>query len=119
MRPQILNMDSEVLEEFRNKFNSAIAAVIRNLIDKKLTAGTVTGKIDITIMEQVDKETGEVYWSPEIEPVVNMKVGAKGKLECGKKAGMILKITPCRAPVVASNQISFDEMIELERKGSA
>ena len=119
MRPQILDLSSEALEEFRNKFNQAIAVVIRNLIDKKLMKGTVTGRIDITIMETVDKETGEVYWMPKIEPVVNLKVDAKGKLECNTQADMILKKTPCGEPVVASNQISFDELMQLERKGSA
>lgn len=119
MRPQILDLNSEVLEEFRNKFNFALSSLIRNMIEKDLNCGEVGGKVVIEINRTTDKETGEILLMPVIKPDVHLKIKAKGKLECSTVGDMILKKTPCGDPVVASNQISFDEMMELERKEGA
>lgn len=118
MKPQILDLDSEVLAEFRGRFDFAISSLIRNMVDKGLTAGDVTGKIRIEIEQVTDKETGEVTLMPRIMPAVNMKIGAKAKLDCVKMEGMILRTTPCGQAVVSSNQITMDELIEADRKGA-
>ena len=118
MKPQILDMDSEALEEFRERFNLAISSLIRNMVKKDLGAGVVAGKIKIEIDRTVDKDTGEVILMPKLTPDVSMKVDAKGKIECSQVTGMILQTTPCGQPVVASNQITMDELIEADRKGA-
>lgn len=116
MKPQELSLDCEIFDDFREKMNIAITAVIKNLVNKKLTAGTVTAKIDIEMYEKVT-EDGEVYLTPVIEPKVNLKVGAKGKLECRKQGDFLMKEDQDGKYLVATNQISMDEMLK-ERKGA-
>ena len=111
MEPQVLNIDSEPLAEFKNMMNFAIETLIIQLTDKNLKAGEVTGKIKISLEKRADKETGLIYYMPVIEPDVGMKIGAKAKLDCEKKAGMILQKGPGGTPVVATNQITMDEML--------
>lgn len=118
MKPQILDLDSEALEEFRQKFETAIGLLLRNMIRKDILDGEVGGKLKIKLTFGTDKETGEQIVMPEITPDVHIKVGAKAKMECVKRGGMILQTTPCGQPVVASNQITMDELIEADRKGA-
>ena len=115
MKPQVLDMDSEVLAEFKDSLNSAIQIVIDQLTKKSLSSGEVSAKIKIALISRTDSKTGEVLIMPEIEPNVGMKIGAKGKLECQKQAGMILQKSPCGKPVVASNQVSIDELMDVEK----
>ena len=117
MKPQILDLDSEVLEEFRARFNFALSSLIINLIEKELPAGEVGGKINIEI-EKKTTEDGEIVYMPKIRPDVHMKVKAKAKLDCGTMEGMILRTTPCGQAVVASNQITFDDLLEADKKGA-
>ena len=117
MKPQILDLDSEVLEEFRARFNFALSSLIINLIEKELPAGEVGGKINIEI-EKKTTEDGEIVYMPKIRPDVHMKVKAKAKLDCGTMEWMILRTTPCGQAVVASNQITFDDLLEADKKGA-
>lgn len=117
MTPQILDLNSEVLTEFREKFNTALAALLRNMIEKDLKTGEVGGKIKVELFQKTT-EDGEVFWMPEIRPDVHLKVGAKGKLDCSTVSGMVLRTSPCGMPVVASNQISIDDLMEADRKGA-
>ena len=116
MKPQVLDLSSEVLSEFRNRFDFALSALIRNLVDKDLTAGEVSGKVKIEINKATNEETGEIMMMPVIKPEVHLKVNAKGKIECGQMEGMVMRMSPCGEPVVASNQISMDELMEAERR---
>lgn len=118
MKPQILDLESEALAEFRERFNFAMSSLIGNMIEKGLKTGEVGGKIRIEINQVTDRETGELVLMPVIKPDVHMKVGAKGKIDCGTVEGVILKRTPCGQPVVASNQITFDELLEMDGKGA-
>lgn len=114
MKPQILNLDSEVLDEFRTYFNAAISSLIRDMVEKDLTAGEVSGKIKIEIRKKVDKETGEIFLMPKITPDVHMKVGEKGKIKCATMEGFIMRTTPGGRTVVASNQITIDDLMEAD-----
>lgn len=118
MKPQILDLESEVLAEFRNRFNFALSSLIKNLIEKDMPAGEVGGKIRIEINRKTDQETGEILLMPVIKPDVHLKVAAKGKIDCGTMEGMILKTTPCGQPVIASNQITIDDLMAADRKGA-
>ena len=121
MKPQLLNLDSEVLDEFRANFNVAISALIMNMVEKDLKAGEVGGKIKIEIQKKTDKETGEIFLMPKITPDVHMKVGAKGKIECATMEGFIMRTTPGGRAVVASNQITFEDLMDAagaEMKGA-
>lgn len=117
MKPQILDLDSEVLAEFRERFNFALSSLIRNLVEKDLPAGEVGGKIRIEINKSVTDD-GEVVYMTTIRPDVHLKVNAKAKMDCSTMEGMVLRTTPCGQAVVASNQISMDELIEADRRGA-
>lgn len=97
------------------KMNLAISAVMRNLISKDLSAGKIDAKISVELKKDFT-EDGEVLWMPEIEPVVSLKIGAKGKLECEKQGGFFMRDTG-DGFVVGTSQVSMDELLD-EQKGA-
>lgn len=115
MKPQRLNLESEALEEFRKRLNAGLEIVTSQLIRKKLYKGTVSAKIGITISERADDKTGEIYYEIELEPNVSMKIGASGSLKCGKTAAIMKQDAEGR-PIIASEQIGMDELMEEERE---
>ena len=116
MKPQELTITSEVFEDLRNKLNAAINITVNRLLDKGLSNGNVSAKIDILIRESTNKETGEVTIMPEFEPSVSMKIEAKGKMDCQKVGGMILRQGQSGRIYVATNQISMNELMAAEMK---
>ena len=111
MKPQRLNIESEALEEFRQSLNAALEIVTCQLIRKKLTKGTVSAKVGITIEEHADDKTGELYYQMILEPNVSMKIGASDSLKCGKKAA-VMKQDGNGRPIIASKQIEIDEIMQ-------
>ncbi len=111
MKPQRLSIDSEALEEFRKSLDAALEIVTCQLVRRKLEKGTVTAKVSIKIEERADPKTGEIYYEMELEPTVNMKVGASEKLECGRKSAMMKQDNQGR-PMIASAQIGMDELVD-------
>ena len=116
MKPQRLNIESEALEEFRQSLNAALEIVTCQLIRRKLQKGTVSAKVAITIHERADDRTGKVYYQMELEPNVNMKIGASDSLKCGTKAAIMKQDAEGR-PLIASEQIGMDELIA-EKEGA-
>jgi hypothetical protein len=114
MKPQVFTLKSEILDEFRLKMDMALDTVSRLMIEKKLMSGTVDAKIQIDMQEKTDKETGEIYYDVEITPTVNMKIGAKGKLDCQTKKAL-MKQNRNKETVIASNQIEMDELMQQEQ----
>ena len=111
MKPQRLNIESEALEEFRQSLNAALEIVACQLIKRKLQKGVVSAKVAITIEERTDAKTGEIFYDMELQPGVNMKIGASDKLECGKRAA-IMKPDGTGRPLIASEQIGMEEILE-------
>lgn len=111
MKPQRLNIESEALEEFRQSLNAALEIVACQLVRRKLTKGTVSAKVAVTIDERTDQKTGEIYYDVVLEPTVNMKIGTSDSMKCGKKAA-IMKPDGQGRPMIASEQIGMDELIE-------
>ena len=112
MKPAELSIGNEIFADMRIKMDAALNAVISNLIEKKLSSGKVTAGIKIQLFEKTDKETGEVFYEPVFEPVVNVNVGAKRKLECSAPVGLIIKKSKCGRNFIGTNQVSFDELME-------
>jgi len=119
MKPAELSIYNEVFTDLRYKMDVALNAVINNLIEKKLTGGKVTAKIDISLFQKTDEETGEVFYEPVFEPVVNVNVGAKGKFECSAPVGLIVKKSKCGRNFIGTNQISFDEVMDQKEQEEA
>ena len=111
MKPQRMNMDSEVLEEFRKSLNAALEIVTCQLIRKGMQEGVVSARVKIEIEERADEKTGEIYYSMELEPKVSMKIGSSDSMGCGKKNGIIMKQDGNGRPVIASEQIGIDEIM--------
>ena len=110
MKPQRLNLESEALEEFRQSLSAALEIVTCQLIRRRLNKGTVSAKVAITIEERADDKTGEIYYQMELEPSVNMKVGASDSLKCGKRLAIMKQDNDGR-PMIASEQIGMDEIM--------
>ena len=116
MKPQRLSLESEALEEFRANFDNALERLCEQIVKKKLTRGVVSAKVAITLTENADKETGEIYYKMEIEPDVKRKLSADYKIPCGKKDGIIMQMDPYGRPMIADEQISFDDLIPEEKR---
>ena len=114
MKPQTFNLNSEVLDEFRDKMNAALAAVVKQLKRRNMREGKITGQIHITL-EDTTTEEGEVVTQMEIEPEVTMNISAKGKLECSKQSGLFTRLNNEGEPVIGSCQIDMDELLAEEK----
>ena len=79
MKPHLMNLYSEIFDEFRDRMNLALEVAFRNMIEKNLHEGSVTGKIKIKLREHVD-EDGRMAYIPEIEPGVSVGLKAKADL---------------------------------------
>ena len=112
MKPQELNLESEVFDEFRTNLSAAINIVVNQMISRRMESGTVSAKIGIKIHKVTNSETGEIHIMPEFAPVINMKIGAKDNLKLATQAGMILKQSGCGKNFVGSNQVSIDELMK-------
>lgn len=117
MKPAELSIGTEIFTDMRIKLDTALNAVISNLISKDLSTGRVTAKIDIELFKKTDQETGEVYYEPVFKPTVGLNIGGKGKLDCSAPLGLILKKSSCGRNFVGTNQISFDEVMN-EQEGA-
>ena len=112
MKPAQLSIGNEIFTDLRIKMDAALNAVISNLIEKKLGSGKVTAGIKIQLYTKTDGETGEVFYEPVFEPVVNVNVGAKGKFECSAPVGLIVKKSKCGRNFIGTNQVSFDDLMD-------
>ena len=117
MSPQTLTLGSEALADFRYKMDLALDAALKTLKEKKLMEGVVNAKIKILMVEKTDKETGQVTTRINLEPDVNLKIGAKYKLECQEETGLLMAFNQEGNPVIATNQIDIDELLA-EQKGA-
>ena len=117
MKPQELNLDSEVFEEFREKFNAALAVMIQQMTEKQLREGTLAVNVAIA-MGQAATADGEIVSTIVIEPGMKMKIGAKAKVECSKRGGFCVKVDPEGRPIVASSQIDMDEVLGEDQEGA-
>lgn len=116
MKPQRITLNSEALEEFQTNMNYALEMATREMAERKLTSGTVTGKIEITMLDMKDKDTGEIIYRMVLKPDVKMKIGASAKLDCLERGGIIMQQDREGRPMIASEQIGMDELEEAYKK---
>ena len=110
MKPQELNLECELFNEFRDALDHAIKISMVRMMEKGLDSGTITGKLDITLRSHVSETTGEVQYLPEIVPDVSVKIGTKAKLDCTKQIGFLAKRS-LHGVVVGTDQVTMDELI--------
>lgn len=109
MKPQQMDLNCELFDDFRQALDNAIRIVLDRMIEKGLDSGSITGKLDITLRTSVS-EAGEVMYLPEIEPKVAMTVGTKAKIDCTKQMGFLAKLSE-GGVVVGTDQVTMDELI--------
>ena len=117
MKPQTLTLDSEIFEEFKMALESSIRGTIRQMIEQKVRGGAITAKVEIKLHEQTNDDTGEIFYIPDIESQVSIKVGSKGDFKAKKQGNFIMKPDNYGNYVIASNQISIDEFMK-DQKGA-
>ena len=110
MKPQRMNLESEALIEFKAALNAALEIVTCQLKRKGMQEGVVSAKVKIVLHEMQDDKTGEIYHMMELEPDVKMKIGSGDGIKCGKRGGIIMKSDRDGRPMIASQQISIDEL---------
>jgi len=117
MKPQKLDLQCEVFDDFREKLDASIKVVMRQMIRKGLRSGKISATIKIKLDENVTDD-GEVIYVPEIEPEVKVRIGADGKIECRKLDGFLLKASNKEEEfVIGTSQVSMDELIQ-EQEGA-
>ena len=109
MKPQTLNLNSEALNSFRNNFDFALAHMLRQMQEKGLQSGTITGKLKIE-MDQYADEHGIMHRQLEIAPDVSIKLGYSASMGGDKVRDLELKWNMDKDPIVGTNQISMDEL---------
>ena len=114
MKPQELTIDSDCFWDLKQRMTEGITEALDTLMEKKLSIGSISTKIDIEIRETQNEETGEIVYQPIFSYDVNYKIGAKHKIGKGVSAGLYLEKTMDGRNIVASNQISMDELVEEE-----
>ena len=112
MKPQKLTLDSEALANFRVNLDTALNVMIHQMKEKDLREGTATAKLNVLLVPKTDEDTGEVFYQMEIEPQIDIKIAAKAKIECPVKGGIFAKFDKDGAVIVASQQISIDDLEE-------
>jgi len=110
MKPQRLNLESEALNRFRENLDAALNVMIKRMSEKNLMEGTTTAKLKVLLIPGTDENTGEVFYKMEIEPEIDIKIGAKAKIECPVTAGIFAQFDKDGAVIVASQQISIDDL---------
>lgn len=110
MKAQELNLESEVLDEFREQFSETLALVVRELKLRRLYQGSITAKLDIRLEEHHTAD-GEIVRTMSIKPDLSMKLGAKAKVECKEKNGMYLQLDEDGKPIIGSCQVDIDELL--------
>lgn len=118
MEIQRMTLDSEPLQAFRENMDDAMNTIVTNLKKKKLMEGTMTAKVKITLHE-ITTEDGEVAWEMKLEPEVSVKIGAKGKIKCGARAGIYAQFDDDGRAYIADRQISIEEVMDAEEQKGA
>ena len=110
MDPQILNLECEALEEFRETMSALMQTLIRNLTERDLENGILTAKIRIT-RHITEGSNGQPVTMMKIEPDIGLKIGASGKVKCKEQNGIYLRFDGDGKAIVSTKQISLDEYI--------
>lgn len=111
MEPQKLSLDCEALDEFRWAMDAELRRMVVLLENKELDSGTLTGKISVEIERNVTQD-GEIIRRIHIKPNVNIKIKADEKCELMKKDNINLVFDSAGMPVIATDQISMEDVIK-------
>lgn len=112
MKPQRLNIYSDVFDELRDRFEKALLLALRKMQHLKIAQGTVTARVAITLAESAD-ENGENVMMPEFAAQVEINLPMKGKLDVPTKAGLIMVPDPAgEGFIIADSQYSMFDMLE-------
>jgi hypothetical protein len=116
MEMEHLSLANKIFADTRIKMDMGLDTLIRALVEKELGVGSVTLKIKVE-METKVTDDGEVFYEPKFEPKVNIRVAAKGDLDCFVPKGLVMKRTRGGEFLACENQISMEEMLK-EQKGA-
>lgn len=111
-----LSLGNKIFANTRIMLDAYLNTLIRTIIEKDLSSGSVGLKIDVDIMKKVTDD-GEIIYVPEFEPKVSMKVGGSINDKCHVKKGLIMKRSHDGKNYVCENQISMEEVAN-EQKGA-
>ena len=114
MKPQELTIDGELFEDFRNNFDVAMKLLINRMIKTRISKGTVTSRITINMKELIE-DGGEVVRRPEIDFGISMSMSEKDSMKGNMRRGLILRQGPSYELLVGTDQISMDELMEVEK----
>lgn len=111
MKTQELTINGEMFEELRTNIDVAMKILINRMIATKISKGTVSTRISITMKEFID-DNGEVIRMPEIDYNIGMGMSEKDSMKGNMQRGLVLRRGSGGSLLIGSQQISMDELTE-------
>ena len=111
-----LSLANKIFEDTRVKLDMALNTLIKSMVDKDMEVGSASLRIKVE-METKVTDDGEIIYVPKFEPKVNIKVAAKGDMDCFVPKGLVMKRGQTGQYLVCENQISMDEVVD-DKKGA-
>ena len=118
MEPQELTLKGEIFKQFMELFDFDLRYMLRTMKAKDLEEGTVTAKIKVIMATDVD-QNAELHDTIQLKPSVSIKLGMNMSDDVPASVKMQLKFDRSGMPIVGTNQISMDEMLEEGKHGAA
>lgn len=110
-----LSLECPVFSAMLIMLEHEINDTVRDLIQKGLTAGSVSAKIKIGLMQCPD-ENGEIHSTVVFEPKITSKIERSSEEKVGVQGGRV-EVGDNGQIIFGTNQISMDEMMK-EQKGA-
>ena len=115
MKPQPMTLDSEIFNEFRGMLDAAIRSTLNQMTDREIKGGKICATIDIKMASSVDNDTGEIVYTPQLEPKININIGSKDDYKMLKQYGFIMKDDGKGGYVIGTNQIDMNELLDNQK----
>ena len=113
MKTQELTINGEMFDELRNNLDVAMKILINRMIATRIGKGSVNAKISITMKEFID-DSGEIVRMPEFDYSIGMGMSEKDRMKGNVQRGLILQRCSAGRLMIGSQQISMDELTEVE-----
>lgn len=110
-----LSLANKIFADTRVKLDMALNTLIKSMVDKDMEVGSASLRIKVE-METKVTDDGEIIYVPKFKPKVNIKVAAKGDMDCFVPKGLVMKRGQTGQYLVCENQISMDEVVDDKKR---
>lgn len=105
-----LSIDNPILDDARQAMTTCMRIAVERAIRTGSMEGSVSLRVAFTLTSELDEETGEIYYSPEIAFKSSYTVPIKDSID-GKVMENSRLMQHADKWLLANNQISMDELL--------